>query len=257
MKKFFIFLLAIFIFLFLAIFGIFYIGQVFEDREIGINDFIINDYEDCAALESSVILESYPMQCRTKNGESFTQNIGNELELQDLIFINSPRPNQEISSPLTVSGQARGQWYFEGDFPIKLLNFYGNEIATGVATAASDWTTTNFVSFVGELKFDSPILARKGELVLEKSNPSGLGQNDARLIVPVKLARRTDINRRQKDGCIISGCSNQICSDEKTITSCEYNRQYACYSGAICEKQEKGECGWTITQEIQSCLANS
>lgn len=57
-----------------------------------------------------------------------------------------------------------------------------------------------------------------------------------------------------KDGCMITGCSAQICSDEGVITTCEYLPQYACYKNAVCERQSNGKCGWTQTNELTQCL---
>lgn len=50
-------------------------------------------------------MESYPRQCRDGEGNLFTENIGNELEKIDLIKINTPRPNQEITSPVLIKGE--------------------------------------------------------------------------------------------------------------------------------------------------------
>ena len=57
--------------------------------------------------------------------------------------------------------------------------------------------------------------------------------------------------------CYVGGCSSQVCSDrEGVITTCEWREEYACYQTATCEVQETGECGWTQTEELNSCLAN-
>ncbi|OGZ59857.1 MAG: hypothetical protein A3E58_02105 [Candidatus Spechtbacteria bacterium RIFCSPHIGHO2_12_FULL_38_30] len=257
MSKFFTFSIAIFIFLFLAVFGIFYMAEVLEDKNIDITDLVVNSYNSCIEAEGSVILESYPAQCRTKDGKSFTEYIGNELEVRDIIFTDFPRPNQEISSPLTVLGQARGNWYFEASFPLRLLNASGEEIAVGVAQAQGEWMTAEFVPFRARLEFSVPILSKSGTLVLEKDNPSGLSQNDQSLVIPIKFISKASVSKRQKNGCVISGCSNQICSDKEVVTSCEYLEEYACYTTADCEKQEDGECGWTITSEVQICLTEN
>ncbi len=56
-------------------------------------------------------------------------------------------------------------------------------------------------------------------------------------------------------GCYVGGCSSQICSDKKDMAStCEYNETYACYKTATCERQVSGECGWTSSPELLSCL---
>ncbi|HAH04101.1 TPA: hypothetical protein DCL28_00895, partial [Candidatus Komeilibacteria bacterium] len=81
------------------------------------------------------VMESYPRQCRTAAGRGFTEDIGNELEKQDLINLVFPRPNQKISSPLTISGRARGSWFFEASFPVKLTDASGQIISQGLAVA--------------------------------------------------------------------------------------------------------------------------
>ncbi len=103
----------------------------------------------------------------------------------NIILVTSPIKDAEIASPLTVAGRARGQWFFEGSFPLVLLDPYGNTIAEGHATAQSEWTTTEFVKFVGNLQFDNFIKGSKGTLVLKKDNPSGLPENDDSISIPV------------------------------------------------------------------------
>jgi hypothetical protein len=59
--------------------------------------------------------------------------------------------------------------------------------------------------------------------------------------------------------CVIGGCSAQICgldTGEPIVSTCEFRAEYACYKGAKCEKQADGQCGWTPTAELQSCLKN-
>jgi len=55
-------------------------------------------------------------------------------------------------------------------------------------------------------------------------------------------------------GCFISGCSSQICSEDRdVVTTCEYKEEYGCYKSAKCERQLSGQCGWTETPEFNSC----
>jgi len=143
----------------------------------------IKSFKECAAAGYPV-LESYPRQCRDNKGNSFTEDIGNELEKINLIRINKPRPNEIITSPLEIEGEARGNWFFEASFPIKLLDADGKTIAAGIAQAQSEWMTENFVPYKAGLEFT----AKEGEqgiLVLEKDNPSGLAENSDELRVPV------------------------------------------------------------------------
>ena len=55
--------------------------------------------------------------------------------------------------------------------------------------------------------------------------------------------------------CIKTGCSGQICADETMMSTCEYREEYACYKKASCERQANGNCGFTKTPELTSCLA--
>lgn len=61
-------------------------------------------------------------------------------------------------------------------------------------------------------------------------------------------------------GCVIGGCSSQLCVDAgkgDIATTCEWTEAYACYQTAQCEKQASGQCGWTETKELNQCLADA
>ncbi len=111
----------------------------------------------------------------------------------NLVTITSPQPNEVIVSGVTVSGQARGGWFFEASFPVTLTNWDGLIIAQGVATAEGDWMTENFVPYTATLTFISPLQVgaehtKRGSLILQKDNPSGLPENDDSLEIPVRFA---------------------------------------------------------------------
>ena len=147
--------------------------------------FQVASFEECVAAGYPV-LESYPRQCKTPGGQTFTEDIGNELEKADLIRIFTPRPNQTIHSPLVVQGEARGTWFFEASFPVRLFDGNGKEISLGIAQAQDEWMTENFVPFKTELTFENPMTAT-GMLVLEKDNPSGLPEHADELRVPIRF----------------------------------------------------------------------
>jgi len=104
----------------------------------------------------------------------------------DFIKVKLPRQNALINSPLKISGEARGYWFFEGDFPIILKTETNEIIAKGTASARGDWMTEDFVPFIAELRFDTPN-ASEGILVFEMDNPSGLAENDMSKEVTVKF----------------------------------------------------------------------
>ena len=100
----------------------------------------------------------------------------------DLIRVDSPLPGELVTSPLTIRGRARGNWFFEGDFPVILTNWDGLIIAQHHATARGEWMTTEFVPFEAVIEFEIPPdigdFSRRGSLILQKDNPSGLPQFD-------------------------------------------------------------------------------
>ena len=99
-------------------------------------------------------------------------------EYNDMVRVVSPQKDQVVRSPLIVTGEARGVWYFEASFPLILTDTDGNVLAEGFATADDDWMTEEYVSFQGELIFEIPDLIEEGILILKKDNPSGLPEND-------------------------------------------------------------------------------
>ena len=103
---------------------------------------------------------------------------------EDLIQVETPRANETISSPLVIKGKARGAWFFEASFPVKLYDGQGKLLAATTAQAKSDWTSEDFVPFEAKLEFLPPE-TEKGTLVLEKDNPSGLAENADELRMPV------------------------------------------------------------------------
>jgi len=119
------------------------------------------------------------------------ENHTTTAQIADTIVVNTPTIDATISSPLTITGQARGPWYFEASFPIVLTDWDGKIIAEGHAEAQSDWMTTEFVPFKATLTFATPAAGdpakNRGTLILKKDNPSGLPENDKALEIPVEF----------------------------------------------------------------------
>lgn len=57
--------------------------------------------------------------------------------------------------------------------------------------------------------------------------------------------------------CVRTGCSGQICADDHRVSTCEYRPEYACYQQATCERQANGQCGFTPSTQLSSCLASA
>ncbi|MCR4279654.1 MAG: GerMN domain-containing protein [Candidatus Zambryskibacteria bacterium] len=104
-----------------------------------------------------------------------------------MIRIDSPLPGAIVSSPLAITGEARGNWYFEATFPVKILDANGKVLGQHYAEAQGEWMTTEFVPFTSSLTFSTPT-TETGTLVIEKSNPSGLPENAGEVRVPIRFS---------------------------------------------------------------------
>jgi len=103
------------------------------------------------------------------------------------VLLFKPRMNESVSSPLTLSGEARGTWFFEASFPVRMLDANGRELGVVPVQAQGDWMTEDYVPFEGVLEFKTPA-TETGTLVLEKDNPSGLAEHAAEMYVPIRFA---------------------------------------------------------------------
>jgi hypothetical protein len=113
-------------------------------------------------------------------------NAGNAAELNDLIRLADPKANDIIGgNPIVGRGQARGSWFFEASFPVRLEDANGRVLAQTQAQAEGDWMTSDFVSFTFSLSFQ---LTHNQSywLVLERDNPSGQPSTTQALRVPVR-----------------------------------------------------------------------
>ncbi len=104
----------------------------------------------------------------------------------DMIKVNNPSPGSTIGKSFTVTGEARGYWYFEASFPVLLKDKNGKVIASVPAQAQGEWMTENFVPFKADIKvpenFSGP-----ATLVLKNDNPSGLPEKDASVSFPITV----------------------------------------------------------------------
>ncbi len=122
---------------------------------------------------------------------------GNEIEIitqysnasADDIIVSNPLENSAISSPLTISGQARGTWFFEARADVELLNWDGSQVANGYIETLGPWTTEDFVDFEGSLTFTSPnnTINNTGVLIIKNANPSGDAIRDKSIAIPVQF----------------------------------------------------------------------
>ena len=113
----------------------------------------------------------------------------------DIITIEQPKPLAVVTSPLMISGKARGNWFFEASAPVVLTDWDGRIVAEGTIHADGEWMTTEFVPFSGQLIFVNPYkdgdqnTMKRGTLIFKKDNPSGLPENADALEIPVVFSK--------------------------------------------------------------------
>ena len=162
----------------------------------------ISSFEQCVQA-SNPVTESHPRQCRAGE-QTFTELIPQpeavtpppaapeptpqaattSATAESIITVTSPLPNSKIKSPLVVTGNARGTWFFEASFPVVLVDAKGVTIAQSPAKAKGEWMTSELVPFTDTLTW-SKNTATSGTLILKRDNPSGLPENDKEIRIPV------------------------------------------------------------------------
>lgn len=108
----------------------------------------------------------------------------------ELITVYTPAANETVGNPIALTGEARGYWFFEATAPVVVTNWDGLIIGESYVTAEGEWMTEDFVPFSGTIEYDLPAdsYSTRGTVILMRSNPSGLPENDAAVEIPVTLS---------------------------------------------------------------------
>lgn len=109
--------------------------------------------------------------------------------MSDQITVEEPTPMSSVSSPIQLRGEAWGPWFFEASAPVVITNWNGLIIGEGYITAEGDWMTEDFVPFSGEVSYtrEANSAYASGTIIFQKSNASGLPENDAAVEIPIIL----------------------------------------------------------------------
>ncbi len=141
----------------------------------------INSFDSCV-LANYPVQESYPRRCVLPDGTAFTEELEN---VEYDIVLETPRPNESVTSPLSIKGEAVGPWFFEANFSAELVDADGKVLGTAILSANGEWMTVDLVPFEGELSYENG--SGEAELILKSANPSGLAENQKIFSIPVRL----------------------------------------------------------------------
>lgn len=103
---------------------------------------------------------------------------------EDMIVVDLLTADRVVSNPFTVSGKARGNWYFEASFPIQVVDQTGAVLVTMPVQAQGEWMTSEFVPFSAEVKLPDDFHG-PATLVLHNDNASGLPEHDRSVSIPI------------------------------------------------------------------------
>ena len=109
--------------------------------------------------------------------------------MSDRIIVDSPALGAAVHSPVTINGRAVGSWFFEGSFPVVVVDWDGKVIGQGTAKAEGDWMTSDLVPYTATISYATQTdpYSHDGSIILKKDNPSGLPEHDAALEYPVAI----------------------------------------------------------------------
>ena len=103
---------------------------------------------------------------------------------QNLILVTAPTPGTVVSHIFSVSGKARGYWFFEASFPVVVTGNKGEILARLPAHAQGDWMTNEFVPFSVDITISNSYVG-PATITLKKDNPSGIPEKDASVSFPI------------------------------------------------------------------------
>jgi hypothetical protein len=244
------FILAEIIALILIIAGALYVAANYSSfgKKTENNSQILNNNSN-AILEKKINVQYENHE--TKSQDPVKEN--SSVQVSDIKLDNLAN-NSEISFPLKINGQAPGGWFFEGTFPIQVLDKDLNIISSGYSTAKDNWMQEGMVRFEATLNKQGEPQSKDGVVVFKKSNPSGLKENDSEKTIYIIFSPKK--SRAVGPGCALYGCNEEICANSGTNinTVCVYKPEYECYKTALCQQGYTGECGWMLTPEVDACI---
>ena len=127
----------------------------------------------------------------------------------DDIIITSPTAGAEIMGTFILSGEARGNWYFEASFPVEVIAEDGTSLALLPIQAQGEWMTTDFVPFSTEITIEGDYTG-PATIVVHKDNPSGLPEHDGSVSIPVVIVAPGDAMSVDETSDVMASTSLEV-----------------------------------------------
>ena len=105
--------------------------------------------------------------------------------VSDFIVVHTPQPFEKVTGTLVIKGEARGTFFFEGDFPVEVVLANG-ELIQHYAMADDEWMTEEFVPFTSTIDI-SGLEPQDVTIKLHRNNPSDNRENDMVMELPVTI----------------------------------------------------------------------
>ena len=102
------------------------------------------------------------------------------------IYISTPEPGDTVDCNLTIEGRVPSDWFFEGSFPLQIIDEQGNILLTDKITTEEDWMTNKYIDFSKAINCNENC-KENINLKLLKDNPSGLEKYDDFVVIDLKL----------------------------------------------------------------------
>jgi len=138
--------------------------------------------------------------------------------------------------------------------PMNARCIHAGTVRVAVEMVSGMGTSTGVVSLKDEVTTEAESIRLVG-VSPETLAGETMARGSYRLTFEVVKRETATIDPAPLGKCYVGGCSSQLCTDTPdAVSTCEYREAYACYQGATCERQASGNCGWTETAELRSCL---
>lgn len=138
-------------------------------------------------VSTSYIFQDTEYFCRYELGrklirqckEETSPSMGTKYYTQkgEILYLENIKDGDTVEVGTVLTGSISGPWYFEGVFPVRIFNEYGEILNTVVAQTNEEWMTEDLVNFsftvTAPINEEMPVLLR-----IEKSNPTGNSEND-------------------------------------------------------------------------------